>query len=477
MKIKHIGSRKRRGRAKFLKMGRSGVRALSDEQFSVLLSSVSPGKNSADRKQRKKILHTLRSMRRDRVADQPLIILKGFRSSEILDSLYPERKKNWLHSWQRTDSASVDLRNFSFLDNPVGTMENLRQIAECEARCRQFSINFDDEVCRDIAPYMALGLIRQKMLPVCTGCRIKTSIGRVTHAVHLDGYLRIRQNGLSVSAEILPFPLRERRGKNSSTKDNSAWTVTSEERVDSKLVDTIDMWLSKLTPSRHLSEFGRSQILTLIGEILDNAKRHSDPSEDGTWAIAGFMEARKRDDGETTAYVCHLGIINPGNTIYETLQFAPEHLRGRIDKFCQMHSPNILAKRRFDRETLWTLCSLQDGISRVSSEDTPNGFGMMVLVDTIRALGQASRPSEQPRMTIISGKACLMIRSPYNRSKKTAQGHRVLALNAANDLQYAPDEEFVFNLPYRFPGTIVAMRFCLDADELVRADGKNGSNA
>jgi hypothetical protein len=226
-----------------------------------------------------------------------------------------------------------------------------------------------------------------------------------------------------------------------------------------------------------LSEFRRVQILTLIGEILDNAKRHSDPSEDGTWAIAGFMEARKRDDGTTTSYVCHLGIINPGDTIFETLQRAPDALKKRIEQFATKHSPKLLSKKRFDRETLWTLCSLQDGISRASSQNTPNGFGMMELVDIVGALGRTSRPSEQPKMTIISGRACLMIRPPYNKSKKTGQGHRVLALNAANDLTYAPDEDYAFNLPYRFPGTIVAMRFCLDGDELLRADGTDATVA
>jgi hypothetical protein len=100
---------------------------------------------------------------------------------------------------------------------------------------------------------------------------------------------------------------------------------------------------------------------------------------------------------------------------------------------------------------------------------------MLTLVDAMNALGKSSRVEEQPRMTIVSGTTCLKISPPYNLPQRAATGHRMLALNAANDLQYPPDEAYVFSLPHRFPGTIVSVRFCLDPDELTPAveDGKN----
>lgn len=470
MEIKSLQGRHKRGAAKLLKLGRNAIQHVSDDKFQAILKKVPSGPDPAAWKQAKKTRRTLKLLRNAQI-NRPLIIHQGFRESEVLDALFPERREKWLHSWKRSTFEEVSLKSFSFLDEPIETMKLLRRIAECETSCRGFLMHFEDHHCLDITPYMVLGLIRQKMLPVCSGGRIKSGIGRVIHAVHLDEYLSMDIN-LRGSAMILPFPLRERRGKGASKNDNSAWSVTSEERVDSKLTDTINVWLSALDPPQQLSQFGRTNILTLAGEILDNAKRHSDLSEDGTWAIAGFMEARLRND-DSIAYVCHLGIINPGLTIFETLQAAPPALSEKIASFASTHSPKWPKKRRFDEETLWTLCSLQDGVSRVPSDVTPNGFGMLTLVEAMNALGRTARPDEQPRMTIISGKACLMVRPPYSLPSQSESGHRVLALNASNDLKYAPDEDYAFSLPYRFPGTIVAMRFCLDSDELRPAASKD----
>jgi hypothetical protein len=212
---------------------------------------------------------------------------------------------------------------------------------------------------------------------------------------------------------------------------------------------------------------------------LDNAKRHSHASEDGTWAIAGFMEARKRSDNSGThAYFCHLAIISPGRTIYESLQHAPAPTKSHIAAFVNLHKPTLLQNRAYDEEALWTLSALQDTISRASpTEESINGFGMMTLVEMMNELGATRRPEEQPRLTVLSGASCLMIRPPYNVPAKGPNGHRVLALNAANDLKYQPDEAYVFRMPYRFPGTIVTMRFCLDSEEMVRRTKGNGSDA
>jgi hypothetical protein len=473
MKIRAHYHRRRRAGGRSLKLGRAKIRSLSEEEFRLELSQIPTGANPAAWKHAKRIHRALKQIRKGDGTERPLIIKQGFRRSEVLDAIYPEREKKWLPSWRRTKLAKVDLTNFSFLDDPVGTMTTLRTIAECETDCKTFSMNFEDGHCRDIAPYMVLGLIRQRMLPVCRGGTIRQGINRVIAAVHLTEYLGMDTQPARDMSLVLPFPLRERRGQGSSRSDNTAWSVSSEERIDSKLADTIDQWLGSLTPPQSLSHTGRANILTLAGEILDNAKRHSHPSEDGTWAIAGFMESRKRAEGGM-ARVCHIGIINPGVTIYETLQLAPEDLKKKFASFADAHRAKWPQKRRYDEEALWTLCSLQDGISRAAKDETPNGFGMLTFVEAMNALGKSSRLDEQPKMTIISGSACMTIRSPYNIPRRQGPGLRSLALNASNDLLNPPDEDYVFTLPYRFPGTIVTVRFCIDAAELIPTAKKDG---
>jgi hypothetical protein len=144
MKIRAHFRRSRRGRGRSLKLGRRAIQALSDEQFRLKLSQVPTGDDPAAWKQADRIRRELKQLRKTPTEDRPLIIRQGFRDSEVLDAVYPERKKKWLHSWQRSRLAQVNLTNFSFLDDPRGTMATLRAVAECEADCKAFSINFDD---------------------------------------------------------------------------------------------------------------------------------------------------------------------------------------------------------------------------------------------------------------------------------------------------------------------------------------------
>jgi hypothetical protein len=480
MKLRVLRGRHRR-RGDGVKRGRINIQSLADDEFARLVDAIPWGADNATKRQGRRLKRTLTLMRRrPESGERPLLIKQNFRSSEVLDAIYPERESEWLHSWKRTKTDAVDLSRFSFIDDPIGTMTSLRKIAECEAICRSFSINFLDQFCLDISPYMVLGLLRQKMLPVLVGGQIRKPISRVLHAVHLEDFLRMEKLDHDTTS-VWPFPLRQRRAEGSSSAlDDTAWAVTSEERVDTKLADTIDEWLGELEPPWQLSETGKANILTLIGEILDNAKRHSHISEDGSWAIAGFMETRRRpsDDG-SVAHVCHLAIISAGQTIYDSLRLAPLDMQQRISVFANRHLPRWPSHRRFDERAMWTLSSLQDSISRVGSDDgSINGFGMMTLVEMTNALGSSGRKDEQPRMTIVSGDSCLMVRAPYNEPSRTKEGHRVLALNASNDLQYPPDEDYVFTLPYTFPGTIVALRFCLDSNELIqRNKSKDDTNA
>jgi hypothetical protein len=242
MFLRILRGRHRRGNGSGLKLGRRRIRSLSEDEFRGLIRSVRAGNGIVAKRHAVKIKRMLRLLRRApeqiNVARR-LIIRQGFRESEVLDSIFPGRQSVWVPSWDRTSIGEVNLGQFSFLDDPIGTIKHFRAIAECEAACKGFSINFDDEHCRDISPYMVLGLIREKMLPVCYGGRIKKRIARVIHAVHLDDFLGIETDAATNVPTIWPFPLRQRRGVGASRRDDTAWAVTSEERVDSKLVDTI----------------------------------------------------------------------------------------------------------------------------------------------------------------------------------------------------------------------------------------------
>ncbi|MDR6873561.1 hypothetical protein J2Y55_004588 [Bosea sp. BE125] len=397
----------------------------------------------------------------------------------VLDALYPDRSSKWTFSWKRTQERSIDLKNFSFIDNPIETIRILHEIAEAESHCGRLAINFEDEYIQDISPYMVFGLIHSSMLPVVVGGRIRNSLREVIKSVDLDKFLGVHPLGKTPTGAVYPFKLRTRRPSGKSRRDNISFSATSEEKVAEDFTDTINKWLGQLDHPLELNQLGKSNILTLLGEALDNAKRHSDPvTADGSWAIAGFMEARYRDDG-TITFVCHLAIISTGATIFESLQRAPEDTQAAIDRYVARHRVSSLASSRQTEESLWTVISLQDGISRIPTSDagSPGGFGMMMVVEMINALNQSPHPDEKPRLTILSGASCIMVRDEHRMFSKSEGGHRVLAFNAANQLDQPPDDKYVFALPHRFPGTIVALRFYLDPSEIPRSRKKDATDA
>lgn len=470
MDLKILHGRVRRGwNKRGLKLGRSGIRALTDLEFQTLKASIKHDGSIASRRNARSIKRQLQLLRNER-SERTIVVRRGYVYNHMMDTLYPNRGSDWTLSWLRNKKQVVKLSNFSFLDEPKQTLDSLVEIVKAECQCKHLYIDFDDEDCLDIAPYMLLGIMKQQMIPVVRGGHITDGIRSILQAVDLDKFINMRKASPSRENPIFPFKMRQRRPTGTSTADNRSEYVTSEERASTQLADTVNRWLGCLERPRMLTRNSRAHILTLIGEVLDNAKRHGDlKNHDGTWSIAGFMEVRARHDG-TFAYACNLGIVNPGATIYESLQAAPEHIVGQLSQLTRFYEATS-PQGSINEETLWTFSSLQDGVSRVptSPSGAPGGFGMMSLIGAINALGRSSRSDEQPSLTIISGSSCVMVREPYRTPTTSRQGHRVLAFNAANRLDELPDPAYVFTMPHRLAGTCVSVRFFLDETELAEA--------
>jgi hypothetical protein len=87
-----------------------------------------------------------------------------FRDSQLLEGFLPGRKAKWLPVMHRHDVGSVpevDLEQFSFVHNPIQTIEKIRSILEIEATELGARLNFLDERCNDIGAFLVLQAIRQ----------------------------------------------------------------------------------------------------------------------------------------------------------------------------------------------------------------------------------------------------------------------------------------------------------------------------
>ncbi len=444
------------------------VRQITDDEFRDLCRRIRRricGKESTAPRQvrSKNFSHYKRVIRRLQLIRHPPGERRAYRkirsrsrkSSVVLDALYPRRSRAWKNPTERTpkhEEHRVALKDFSFIDNPLGTLEMLRHIAKAEAKELSFKMDFLDSICLDVGPYLVLGVIRQRMLPNCSGGTISGGLGKVLTAVGLDRFLGMNFHGKR-GWDVLPFPLKY--GARESTSAEHVGVTTKQRTVDQFIV-TLDEWLWAV--NLRLSDDGRGHVGRIIGEAIDNAERHSDGAEGaGRWWITGFMTMRVNEGGEV-GHHCHVGLLSLGSSIANSIAQAPERIRDKIGRYTKLHNSKTVST-----ETLATIYALQDGITR----DPPGGIGMMDLFSMVSVLG-SSQSGARAAVAILSGRVCVIAKEPFIRPNDHPERGRELWFNEANTLENPPDNDYVIPLHFDFPGTLVTLRFQIDPDQLAK---------
>lgn len=458
----------------FRKLNFDIIRHLSDAEFFFLCRLVyrRNRKHQVDDRQARSLVRRLIRRRsglkmfpelRER---RPDLFYAKYKANLILDSLCPDRERKWINPSARKRTEFFKFHRFSFVDEPNETMHMLHDIASAECDARAAKLDFGDIQIPDIAPYVVWGLMSKDMAPFLIGGKMTISVQKVIEAVNLRQFMMMNEfTGLKDNKDVWAFPLRQR---NPGTPTAIPAHAIGFSKVADELVDTVDEWLSALPTPFTLTKQAKSHVNKIVTEILENAERHSRPDrKDGDWYVAGFM-ARRAIDGESGQqdfrHDCHIAIVNLGATIADNiLNSSNREMKQDLDSYIRRHrtgssqSDNALA----------TLYAMQDGVS--SLPEGAAGKGMMDMVEFTNTLGHMEDQERLPKITVISGRSCIRFAAPYNRylrDKKSPK--RLQPFNAQNRLDFPPDVNYVFDLDFAFPGTIVALRFSLDHTTLKR---------
>lgn len=398
--------------------------------------------------------------------EEHVLLLRRFRPSALLDKIFPTRTTphGWVRLQERDSSTdvSIDLDMFSFLDNPHGTIEGLRMIAEAEASAPGAKINFNDEYCLDVAPFMLLMECWEQMIPIFEGGYMNLPMQKVLASVGIPQAMGIGVRGVRDFEDVWAFPLARRRGAGSTASKFSYTDVQSREIVSDEFCDALDMWLSEVDMT--LTSSGTGWIKNILGELLENAERHGDGGRrDGAWSVSGFMARRK--DKETDEWVFHvrLGIVNFGDIFSKSLERALPEVNKQLDAYVEdMKSKGAPQSR----DTLRTLAALQDGVTCVPEADAEDrgGYGLQEMLDLVALLGETGARERKPRITIVSGSSCIQLRDPYICGERMdgKDSPRVLWCNDNNSKETPPDVAYVFDLASALPGTCISIGFILD---------------
>ncbi|MGC5747386.1 hypothetical protein J4P41_01915 [Gluconobacter sp. NFX36] len=430
----------------------------------------------------KKIIFSLGKIeKKKRHAPLPSRILSiRKKKSLLLSSFYPNRDKEWKTITKRSrKEIEINLSGFSLLDNQINTIKSLQEIAMAESKYLGFKINFLDTYCSDISPYLILGLMRQDIPPIVLGGQITPAITGMVDAVGLADFLSIGHiQRKQEEPTFHAFRVRYRRAPGTSTSQNTATEPSQREGLTDDLIDTVDHWLEGMVQKK-LNKDGKGYLSSIVGEVLNNAERHSDLiNKDGDWAIAAFLTAvKEKKDSNKVKFFCSLSMVSLGATIHESIsKCEDDNILNSMNGYIMKHSRD----KKISRECLATVYALQDGVSRLKQDDlgeqSRGGVGMMDMVQFVGALGKLGIHDAPPSITLLSGSTCLNIRQPhFDLTLDQAQKnfHRQIWFNETNNIAEAPDADYVKSLPVHFPGTAVAIRFYIspNSDSLSHEEG------
>jgi hypothetical protein len=449
------------------------------------------GKSKGDRQGTRRAIEDV--VRKDRVYNPDrarvavhdyVSITRSMKPSLILDGLYPERRipGRWKPIVQRERGGKphqISLKGFSFLENPEATLIALREIAKIESSHISAQLNFDDTACLDVAPFMALMECWPEMVPIFEGGHMDLPMQKVLAATTISDAMGIGLGGVTDFEDVWAFPLTRRRKPGTTRSKKRFVDVPTRDTATSRFCNAMDDWLGRPDIGLELSASGVNKLMSLLGEVLENAERHSDGERrDGAWSVSGFLAKRPKQTqsteglpAEISLYHANIGILSVGDTFSQSLERAHPNQLDNISDYIERVRADGATQ---SDDTLRTVCALQDTVTCVKEADEASrgGYGLMDILDFVSALGQSEDAELLPKVTIISGKSCIQLRGDYitGRKNETSEGSpRVQWFNKENSAKVAPDSEHVYDLGVSFPGTVISISFCLDPRYLSRA--------
>ena len=154
------------------------------------------------------------------------------------------------------------------------------------------------------------------------------------------------------------------------------------------------------TQNYRLTDEGENQLAEMFGEVIDNCERHG--GEKSVWYALGHYQIRDEFEcGEI-----QLTIFDFGDSIYERLldKSTSEETKNKLRMMDAIHQS--LYDNQWNREMMYTVFSLQEGISRLRDKKrevySNRGQGTITLMDTFYHLGQTTQGLE-PELTLVSG--------------------------------------------------------------------------
>lgn len=357
---------------------------------------------------------------------------------------------------------------FSISENAENVIKLLRKVYTIIRCPKTRELFFDHANCSN------LGLSASTIMDiiVLAGCKYRGKQGSV---LSLQGHLP--HNGTVrdiLLASGLPYHLHAEGGLSFDEKHVERFKTIKGRH--GKYVNRADETSTKLmlyfnrclrTQSMELNEEGKRLLSRILGEVISNCEIHG--GETATWYTQGHYQMKDNNAfGEM-----QMLFLTLGDTIYEGLQNNSSRETGRKLR-------HILNQQRknmnpdWDKEMIFTVFALQEGISRLRDESIEGyegrGSGTVSMIEMFNDIGRCEN-GLTPQMTIVSGKTLIKFTDKYKMEEKEFNDDiafgsgikRIIAFNSNNDIYSPPDTGSVIKMSEYFPGTVISLKFYLDS--------------
>ncbi len=256
-----------------------------------------------------------------------------------------------------------------------------------------------------------------------------------------------------VKNDFIPFTLRI--GDNENNKNGTTKEIHETEIVDYVLTCLEESGLG-LTPD------AESNLSKVVGEVMANAEEHSKFRY--RYAIGYFLKPKENNNN---LGIFKLSIFNFGQTIYESFKAVENKESPIIKRMKELSSKftkdGLFIPAKFEEETLWTLYSLQEGVTSV--KDWKRGKGTIRFIDRFFKLKGDNMNDNNSKLTIISGNTNIIFDASYplvEVKKENGKTYQMMAFNKNANIEQQPDNKFVTFVPQNFPGTLITVKVCFD---------------
>lgn len=392
---------------------------------------------------------------------------------------YEEKLVN--ESTQRRNVLQIP-QNFSILSNPESSYKVLKKVVEAIVfqNCDELCLDYQNCTSCDLATQVFLDSILKsfdRYIKLCTAAgvtkyiRISKVGGEHIHNVSLQKMI----NSVGSPVELInrkmqykdvePFRLRH-----VDSRDVTVAKFEGLKEIDAtELIEYVEKCLSRF--NKTLTQDARQNLGIVLGETLSNAEEHSTLHNR---YLIGYME--ETNDDQSHYGLLNIVIMNTGSTIYERFKYPMEDEVINVECVNQMKSLSEKFTKKgffdinmFTEENLWTLYSLQGGVSIVPREIRNRGNGTIGFIKSFFSLKGSTAVDSISRMTILSGNTRIDFDGTYQISETFGtDGRKIerMTFNKTNSLEDKPDPKYVYKTKHYFPGTLISAQLLINDDDV-----------